>query len=183
MYCLLKFFKFHVCFFTNSKQGLKLEIVGVRKVIFTFLCPTLEFLLVCMLPNGHSALWHGVSNLITNSVRGRIVLCLLLLAEGQIDSSKLVTGSGCRGDAVTPQKEEMKSLRLMYISQWLSLQWLVITEYVAKAHIQPRIPLLLKVWWKQCAPSSQQNYFYTLHDFRLLPQCKWISCLLGYYAV
>jgi len=65
MYFLLKFGKFHVCLFTNSKQGLKLQIVGVQKVIFTFLYPAPEFLLVCMSPNGHATLWHGVSNFTT----------------------------------------------------------------------------------------------------------------------
>jgi hypothetical protein len=43
-------------------------------------------------------------------------------------------------DAVTTHKEEMKSLLLMFISQWLSLKWLVKTEYAVEAHIQPRIP-------------------------------------------
>jgi len=88
MTCLLKFGKFHICLFTKSKQGLKLQIVGVQKVIFT-LYPAPEFFsFVCyqVMPPCDMV---SVTSLQT-------VLCLLLLAEGQTDSSKLVADSGYR---------------------------------------------------------------------------------------
>jgi len=39
----------------------------MQEVVFTFLYPAPEMILVCMLPNGHATLWHGFSNFTTDS--------------------------------------------------------------------------------------------------------------------